>query len=134
MTTFKTQRMVEFRDTDAAGILHFTSMFAYMESVEHEYLRSLGMSVKMDHEHNGTLSWPRVAAQCDYQGPVKFEDLLDIELSIERMGSKSVTYLFDIRCKGRAVAEGKLTSVCCRMTHDGPVGIEIPQDIRDRLE
>ena len=42
---FKTERRVEFRDTDAAGIVHFSVFFAYMEQAEHEFLRSLGLSV-----------------------------------------------------------------------------------------
>ena len=32
---FKTQRRVEFRDTDTAGIVHFSNFFAYMEQAEH---------------------------------------------------------------------------------------------------
>ena len=40
MPTFRTTRRVEFRDTDAAGIVHFSAFFFYMESVEHEFLRS----------------------------------------------------------------------------------------------
>ena len=36
---YRTTRRVEFRDTDAAGIVHFSAFFFYMESVEHEFLR-----------------------------------------------------------------------------------------------
>ena len=42
---FKTRRRVEFRDTDMAGIVHFSVFFAYMEQAEHELLRSLGLGV-----------------------------------------------------------------------------------------
>ncbi len=42
---YRTTRRVEFRDTDAAGIVHFSAFFFYMESVEHEFLRQLGLSV-----------------------------------------------------------------------------------------
>ncbi|MCG8653286.1 MAG: hypothetical protein MI861_25835, partial [Pirellulales bacterium] len=40
--TFSTKRRVEFRDTDAAGIVHFSAFFPMMEAAEHEMLRSLG--------------------------------------------------------------------------------------------
>ena len=114
-------------------MIHFTAMFGYMESVEHEFLRSLGMSVKMD-DADGTVSWPRVAAQCDYQGPVGFEDLLDIELSIERLGAKSVTYQFNIQCQGKPTAQGKMTAVCCRIEHDvAPKSIPIPSWLVEQL-
>ena len=43
--TFRTRRFVEFSDTDMAGIAHFSSFFRYMESAEHELVRSVGLSV-----------------------------------------------------------------------------------------
>src|SRR5213078_989612 len=42
---FRTTRRVEFADTDMAGIVHFANFFRYMESAEHEFLRSHGLSV-----------------------------------------------------------------------------------------
>ena len=42
---FKTRRRVEFRDTDAAGIVHFSAFFFWMESAEHELLRAAGVDV-----------------------------------------------------------------------------------------
>lgn len=132
MGAFRSRRRVEFRDTDAAGIAHFTVFFNYMEEVEHEYLRSLGLSVVM-REQAGVLSWPRVSAQCDYQGAVRFEDVLDVELTVERVGEKSVTYRFVFLHDERAIATGRLTAVCCRMRDGEPVSLPIPVEIADRL-
>ena len=36
---FRTTRLVEFGDTDMAGIVHFANFFRYMESAEHAFLR-----------------------------------------------------------------------------------------------
>src|SRR5437762_5781662 len=91
---FKTTRRVEFHHTDAAGILHFSVFFNFMEEAEHELLRQLGLSV-LAQDDQGRISWPRVAARCDYQTAVKFEDVLDIEVRIVRVGKKSVTYEFN---------------------------------------
>src|SRR5215831_6794970 len=44
---FRTQRRVEFADTDMAGIVHFANFFRYMEAAEVEFLRSRGLSVAM---------------------------------------------------------------------------------------
>ena len=78
---FQTQRRVEFRDTDAAGIMHFSAFFVYMEQAEHELLRSLGLSV-VAHDDEGEISWPRISATCDFRNPARFEDLLDIALTM----------------------------------------------------
>ena len=57
--TYVRQRRVEFRDTDAAGIMHFSTFFVHMEQVEHEFLRSLESSVMVHLPEGAQLSWPR---------------------------------------------------------------------------
>ncbi len=67
--SFSTTRRVEFRDTDAAGIVHFSAFFPMMEAAEHEMLRSLGLSVlPKDTGESGVpaVTWPRVSASCNY--------------------------------------------------------------------
>ncbi len=130
---FTTHRRVEFHDTDAACLLHFAAYFTFMEEAEHELLRRLGLSVMMEDEH-GRLSWPRVSAHCDYAGSLKFEDEVDIAVSIERLGEKSVTFAFVFTREEQAVAAGKITTVCCRLTENGPPrSIPIPDAIRKKL-
>ena len=72
-TEYRTKRKIEFVDTDMAGIVHFTRFFVFMETAEHEFLRSLGTSVAT--EWNGDkIGWPRLAASCEYLSPLRFED------------------------------------------------------------
>jgi acyl-CoA thioester hydrolase len=130
---YRTTRRVEFRDTDAAGIAHFSAFFFYMESVEHEFLRQLGLSV-LSEDETGPVSWPRVSASCDFQSAVRFEDVLDISLRIARLGTKSVTYEFEFSSTGRQVATGKTVAVCCRFLAAGPPeSIPIPAGIARKL-
>ncbi len=138
-SVFQMQRRVEFRDTDAAGIVHFSVFFAYMEEAEHALLRQAGLSVVS--EINGqTVSWPRVAAQCDFQQAIRFEQLVTIDVSISRLGRKSITWAFRFHRDDVTLAEGSITTVCCQISHGDiradhkPVSIEIPQIFRERLE
>ncbi len=131
--SYHTTRRVEFRDTDAAGIAHFSVFFVYMEQAEHELLRHLGLSV-MFHDDHGKISFPRVGARCDYQRAVKFEDVMDIEVSIVRLGTKSVTFEFNFSHDGQAVASGQTTTVCCRLSDTGPPqSMPIPSWIAEKL-
>jgi 4-hydroxybenzoyl-CoA thioesterase/acyl-CoA thioester hydrolase len=131
--TFCTTRRVDFRDTDAAGIMHFSVFFTVMESVETEFLRTRGLTV-MSSDAAGQLGWPRVSAKCEYVSPLRFEDEFQIALRITRIGQKSVTFAFDFSLAGRPVATGEMTSVCCRIADDGtPTSIPIPEGIVRRL-
>ena len=131
---FLTRRRVEFRETDAAGIAHFSAFFAYMEEAEHALLRHLGTSV-VAQDSNGTMSWPRVSASCDFTGAVQFEDVLDVEVRVGRIGKKSVTYDVRFSKHNQTVATGSLTSVCCRIRENKPPqSIAIPPSLVQQLE
>ncbi len=131
---YTARRMVEFHDTDAAGLMHFSAYFTMMEEAEHEFLRHLGLSVLV-HDAAGKLSWPRVSAKCDFTAPIKFQDELAIDVVVVRLGEKSVTYDFVFHCGPTVVARGSITAVCCRFHEDGrPLATEIPAEIRQRLQ
>ena len=133
MLTFRSQQRVEFSDTDAAGLAHFSMFYLYMERTEHEFLRSRGLSVIMRDEH-GVISWPRVSTKCEFRSAIKFEDVVDVELRVDRLGDKSVRYGFTFTHEGRLVAEGEIVAVCCRMNpHGPPQSMTIPAMIRDKL-
>jgi YbgC/YbaW family acyl-CoA thioester hydrolase len=127
---FRTQRRVEFVDTDMAGIVHFSNFFRWMESAEVEFLRSRGLSVKVSWEGR-LLGFPRVAASCDYLRPARFEDLLDIAVHVEKVGRKSVTYGFEFSRGGEVLARGRMSSVCCLVTGTEELeSVEIPPSLR----
>jgi YbgC/YbaW family acyl-CoA thioester hydrolase len=132
-TPFRTTRRVEFGDTDMAGIVHFANFFRYMEAAETAFLRSLGGSVKLEWEGQA-IGFPRVSASCDYLSPAFFEDLIDIDVRLDNLGRKSVTYAFEFSRAGTILARGKVTSVCCRTGTQPIESIEIPASFRALLE
>lgn len=131
---FIARRRVEFRDTDAAGIVHFSAFFLWMESAEHELLRAAGVAV-VDRQPDGIdASWPRVSASCEYVSAVRFGDEISIAVAVAEIGRTSVTYSFRFEHEGRHVATGRMVAVRCRM-HPGrkPEAVPIPDDILQRL-
>jgi len=134
MPALTTRRRVEFRDTDAAGIVHFSAFFFWMESAEHELLRAAGLHVFDPQPDGGSASWPRVSAACDYKSAVRFGDEVEIAAHVAELGRTSVTFAFRFEHGGGLVAEGKIVAVRCLM-HPGkkPQAVPIPEDIMARL-
>lgn len=131
---FVHRRRVEFVETDMAGIVHFSNFFRFMEEAEQALLRSVGLSVFQRHD-GIELSFPRLTAQCEYKSPARFEQMLDIEVSLAKIGTKSVTFDFLLRAEEREVARGRIVTVCCQMNENGGwESIPIPDAIRRRLE
>jgi len=131
---FTVRRRVQFAETDMAGVLHFSNYYRYMEELEHEFWRSLDESVVVRGMAEGTISWPRVATSCDYKEPARFEDVLELDLCVARIGNRSVTYDVTFRRGDRTIAVGSMTAVCTVM-HDGNFErAAIPDSIREKLE
>ncbi len=129
-SVFCSERRVEFCETDAAGIAHFSSLIIYMEQAEHALLRSLGLSVASS---SFGASWPRVRVECDFISPAKFEDVLSLQTTIALLGTKSVTYQHRLSIGSTVIATGKVTSVCCSRLDGSMTSIIIPPHIRELL-
>ena len=136
---FKLKKRVEFAETDAAGILHFSNYFRFMELTEHAFFRSLGFSV-----HGGTrprIGWPRVQVKCDYLKPLNFEDLVEIQLLVKEKKRKAIEYQFIFYKIGNGsaqleVARGTMTVVCIGFDENGMIqgAISIPDEISSKIE
>ena len=131
--SFSIHRRIQFAETDMAGIVHFSNYFRMMEEVEHAFFRSVGLSVAMQHDgmHVG---WPRVNVACDYFGPIRFEQEVELKMRVVKLGEKSLSYEVDFLLEGRRMALGKTTSVCCELRPDGTMrSIPIPAALREKL-
>ena len=129
---FRTTRIVEFGDTDMAGIVHFANFFRYMEAAEHAFLRSLGLSVILEYE-GVKYGLPRVSASCDYVRPARFGEELTIALTVEKLGRSSIAYAFDFSRDDEAIARGRVTAVFCRFGEGGPKASDMPDAFRKKL-
>lgn len=90
---FRHRRMVEFADTDMAGLMHFSNFLRFAEVAEHAFFRSIGFHV---HTNAAGLrhGWPRIELACKYRQPARFEETLEIGLRLEEIRSSSLNYGF----------------------------------------
>jgi len=130
---FRMTRTVQFHETDAAGIVHFSCFFRYMEEAEHAFWRSVGLSVAAPDSPYG---WPRVAVSADFRHPLRFEDDVEIHLRIVAMTERSLKYACRISLGSTVVANLSMTTVC--VTRSGPgqtmKAAALPAALRDRFE
>ena len=75
MAIFKAEYRANFSDTDAAGIIHFSTIFFWVEATEEALFRHLKLSF-LKAEGNKLTGFPRVRVECDYLTPIYREDLV----------------------------------------------------------
>ena len=134
---FKLTRRIEFAETDMAGIVHFANFFRMMESTEHAFFRSLGLTIH-GHEAGTTTGWPRVSATCDYRAPLRFEDEVEIHLIVAEVRTRSIRYQFIFRkaADGTEVARGSISAVCASVEKATRklVAVPIPDTVRAAIQ
>ena len=136
---FTYQRLVEFADTDLAGIMHFSNFFRFVECAEHAFFRSLGFRV---HTANGSAhqGWPRLEVTCKYLKPARFEQTLEISLRVEEIRTSSLRYSFWIFGAEDPTRALIATGMCSIIHVDLDTRAHairkaaIPADLRQKLE
>jgi 4-hydroxybenzoyl-CoA thioesterase len=117
--TFHTQLKVRFGDEDHARIVYFPRFFHFFhvafedffEAEIHPYRESL------DHQ----IGWPAVHAEADFLSPLRFGDVVDFEVTVERVGKSSATFLYVGRIAkddalSAPVVNGRIVVACIEMT------------------
>ncbi|NNF29285.1 MAG: acyl-CoA thioesterase [Gemmatimonadetes bacterium] len=127
----------EFSDTDAAGLVHFTAFFRWMEQTEHAFYRSLGGKA-YQRTSEGEFGVPRVHASCDFLKPVSYGEELEVILTVREKGSRKLSYSAEFRSPpgGDTVARGSMTVVAAfRPADGGPYrSVTLPAPLEDGID
>jgi acyl-CoA thioester hydrolase len=118
-------RRIEWIDTDAAGIYHWTTAFRLFEAAEAALHTALAIA---DRTFGAT---PRVAVSVDFTMPLRFNDEVTVRLAVEHVGRTSVRYALAITGPDGVAASGSVTA--CFTDASCGRAAPWPQDIRDRL-
>jgi acyl-CoA thioester hydrolase len=128
---YRLKRRVQFYETDAAGIVHFSWFFRYMEEAEHALWREAGLSIAPP---GAEIGWPRVAASFDFHRALRFEDEFEVWIRVEGLTRRTIQYACLLHQGDTKIATGKLVIACVRKRPNEPMAaIDIPPDIAERL-
>jgi acyl-CoA thioester hydrolase len=131
ISEFHYHRRVQFPETDATGIVHFTNFFKYVEEAEHAMWRAAGLSIAPS---PSPIGWPRVAASFEFRQPLRFEDEFDVHLQIAEKTRKTLRYHAVLRKDGETIAIGSLTIICVRKAPGEALkATDMPSDIAARF-
>ena len=114
---------VAWIDTDAGGRIHFTAAFRWAEAAETSLMREHGMLDDWGH-------YPRRRVEAEYLKVLRFEDEFELRLVVERVGTTSVTYGWEVSSAGALCVRGRHTVV--HVSRDGRPA-PLPDAIRSAL-
>jgi acyl-CoA thioester hydrolase len=120
---------VGFSDTDAQGVVYYGRYMPYFDLARTEYHRHLGhLDIRGE--------FAMRASTVDYHAPARFDDLLEVFVRVERIGTSSVTYdhaAYRIDDGGDALmATAKQTLVLIDVASRRPM--PVPGSFRDQVK
>jgi acyl-CoA thioester hydrolase len=127
---------VQWVDTDASGLIHYTAALRYFEVAEHQLMRKLsaGGNEALGAALSRGFALPRVHVEADYRSGLRYPDEFECTARIERIGRSSVTYGFEAhRSSDRELClSGRI--VAAAMSLEDSVSMALPADFRAMLE
>ena len=88
---------VRFADVDHAGIVYYPRFFHLFHLAFEELWRArIGPRAYSELIDRDRVGFPAVRAECDFKAPLRFGDSADIEVSIARLGGKSITFRYRV--------------------------------------
>ncbi len=92
---------VYYEDTDAGGIVYYANYLKFFERARTEWLRAVGVGQQvLLAEHDAMFVVKNVSA--DYHAPAKLDDVLNLTLTIEKLGRASIVFRQEAWCGARA--------------------------------
>ena len=121
---------VRFADVDNAGIVYYPRFFHYFHvAFEEMFSEKFGIPY-VDVLAKEKIGFPAVRVENDFKAPLRFGEVADVEISVVRIGTKSVTFGYVLRrgAGGPVCADAKITIATVGMSDFKP--IPVPEKFR----
>src|SRR5882672_5091396 len=129
MTQFRHGIRIRFIDVDMTGRIHYTSLLRYFEAAEIEFFRSLNL--KIEDSLKSGVGLPRVHVECDYLGAIHYDDLLQFEVTVGKVGHTAFRLEFTVKKEENTVARGNFVIVA--MDHTTARPVQLPERLAKPL-
>lgn len=129
MKTYEFQLRVRYEETDQMGFAYYGKYFTWFEVARSEIMRACGLPYT-ECEKRG-LYLPVVEADCKYEHPLTYDDLITVRISVRTIRNASIIFDYEIVKDGKRTASG-FTAHAFINKDRKPV--RVPDDIRKLFE
>lgn len=128
--TFVHRVRVRYGETDQMGVVHHAAYLHYLEDARTAWLRALGLPYSALEARGVGL--PVRRAELRYRAPARYEDELDVSVSLAHLRGASATFAYAVaRADGTAIVDAEVELACIELGTGRPR--LLPDDLRGRL-
>jgi len=101
---------VRYAETDQMGMVYYANYLVWMEVGRSDFCRECGFRYRdLETEEQAFLAVAE--ANCRYLAPARYDDEIVVETELARVRSRSVEFVYRIKCGSIQLAEGRTVHV-----------------------
>ncbi|WP_413381692.1 acyl-CoA thioesterase [Alkalihalobacillus sp. 1P02AB] len=125
--------LVNWGDTDKAGIVYYPNYFKWFDIAGHQFFRSCGLSpTKLEKERQIIL--PMLDARCTFEKTLLYEDLITIRTTVIEINAKTIKLKHEVFNGDIRTGNGYELRGWVQQTPESIKAVLIPDDVKAILE
>jgi acyl-CoA thioester hydrolase len=133
MRTNEFQVLVNWGDTDVAGIVYYPNFFKWFDIAGHEFFRKAELAPSKLVEERSIIL-PMLDARCTFENALYYEDVLTIRTSVSEINNKTIKLSHDIFRGDTRAGTGYELRGWVEKQEDGKIkAVPIPDEVRHIL-
>ncbi len=120
---------LRYADTDQMGLIYFARHLIYADEAVGKFFKTNGINL-LEYEKAG-IYIAVVHTEIDYKKPLKYGEYCEVDISIEKLGTSSISFKFLVFGNNELKSEGRIVYVFINSLGSK---VEIPIEIRKKLE
>ncbi|KAB2330486.1 acyl-CoA thioesterase [Cytobacillus depressus] len=124
--------LVNWGDTDKAGIVYYPNYFKWFDIAGHQFFRSCNLSPQsLEFERNIIL--PLLDVRCSFEKPLLYDDLITIHTEVEEIRQKTIKLRHQVFKGEIRTGFGYELRGWVKQTPDGIKAVVIPEEVKEIL-
>ncbi|MBU8915869.1 acyl-CoA thioesterase [Bacillus sp. FJAT-29953] len=125
--------VVNWGDTDKAGIVYYPNFFKWFDIAGHQFFKSCQLApVKLEEERG--IIVPLLDAQCTFEKALFYDDLITIQTKVAEVNRKTLKLRHEVFRDGNRVAHGYEVRGWVQKMPEWIKAVPIPEDVKDILQ
>jgi len=130
MNAHRVEIRVRYEETDQMGVVYYANYLVWFEIARTEFFRIRGVSYR-EIEEKDNIYFPVVEAYCRYRMPLKYDDLVTVDVRLEDIGVKRVSFEYEVKKDGKLAATGRTKHA---FVDAKGIPIPVPGNIREAIQ
>ncbi|MFC9600398.1 acyl-CoA thioesterase [Peribacillus butanolivorans] len=123
--------MIEFGETDGAGIVYFPNYLKWFDNATHHFFRSMNLPLSQLKEKNIIL--PLIDVRCTFEKSLHEDQWIVVKTTVGKMSTKTIQFIHEIFLNGERVSYGYELRGWVLKGENGIAAQPIPEEIRELM-